>query len=259
MIVERSMLPGALSNAFLVADRPGGHAVLIDAGAPPEPLLLAAERLGVQVTHLLCTHAHIDHIEHVADMRRRLGCLVGGHPDELGWPWPLDLELVDGRTIETGELRLRALHVPGHTRGSVAISIGDAALFSGDTLFRGSVGGTRGSGCGTLAQLKTSVLDRLLAFPAVTVVYPGHAEATTVGAENTSNPFVRAWRGDERPEPTRCVALGRPGTLLLRATDYDGGTKCWVRFDADSAESAESAASAESEESIVAGSRVTPA
>lgn len=247
MIVERSVLPGALSNAYLVADRPGGHAVLIDAGAPPEPLLQAADRLRARVTHLLCTHAHIDHIEHAAALRRRLGCLVAGHPEEPGWPWALDLELVDGCTIETGELRLSVLHVPGHTLGSVALSVGDSALFSGDTLFRRSVGGTRGSGCGTLTQLKTSILDRLLALPAPTTIYPGHAEATTVGDELASNPFVRAWRDEDRLEPTRCLALGRHGTLLLRATDYDGGTKCWVRFDADS------------EEAIVAGSRVSAA
>ncbi|MCB9903851.1 MAG: MBL fold metallo-hydrolase [Planctomycetes bacterium] len=232
MIVERTMDPRWLSNSWLVADRPGGHAVLVDTGGPSAPLLARIDELHLTVTHVLCTHHHHDHVTHNADYRTAHGCPVCGHRAEAALFGDLDVELEDGDELRSGDLTIRALHVPGHTLGQLAFLVNEQALFTGDTLFRGTVGGTRAPGHTTFEDLRHSILDVLLRFPRETRVLPGHTDETTVGAEWRDNPFVRMWRGIDAPGATPCTALGRPATLLLRARDYDGGTKCWVRFDA---------------------------
>ena len=107
----------------------------------------------------------------------------------------------------------------------------DERVFTGDTLFRESVGGTRAPGHATFEELRHSIMEVLMRLPKDMTVHPGHTEPTTIGEEWERNPFIRAWRGLDAPRETRCTALGLPATLLLRAKDYDGGTKCWVRFD----------------------------
>jgi len=230
MILERSMSPEWLSNTYLVGDRPGGHAVLVDAGGPAEPILDAVRTNRLVVTHLLCTHHHHDHVAHNERYARILGCRVLGHRDESGRFGRLDGTLSGGETIRSGDLSIRTLHIPGHTVGQLAYLVDDATVFTGDTLFSGSVGGTRAPGHGTFEQLKASIMEVLMRLPEETAVMPGHTEATSIGKEWDTNPFIRAWRGVDRPAPEPCVAAGTPATLLLRATDYDGGTKCWVRF-----------------------------
>jgi glyoxylase-like metal-dependent hydrolase (beta-lactamase superfamily II) len=123
--------------------------------------------------------------------------------------------------------------VPGHTQGQLAFLVDGTHVFTGDTLFRRAVGGTRAPGHATFEDLRRSILDVLVRLPAATVVHPGHTAPTTVGEEWERNPFIRLWRGLDEPGADRCTAFGRPATLLLRATDYDGGTKCQVRFEAD--------------------------
>jgi len=231
MIVEKSMSPGWLSNTWLVADRPGGHAVVVDTGGPLEPIVARIEELRLTPTHVLCTHHHVDHVQHNADYRARYGCPVCGHRAESGLFGDLDTELEGGAELESGDLRIRALHVPGHTLGQLAFLVDGEHVFTGDTLFRGSVGGTRGPGHTTFEDLRHSIMEVLMKLPPGTAVHPGHTEPTTVGREWEENPFIRAWRGADPRGGERCTAFGRPATLLLRARDYDGGTKCWVRFD----------------------------
>jgi glyoxylase-like metal-dependent hydrolase (beta-lactamase superfamily II) len=231
VIIRRSLHPGWLSNTWLVADRPGGSAVLVDTGAPVEPILAAIGELRVTVTHALCTHHHIDHIAHSGRYRDRLGCLVSGHGAEKEMFGRLDLELTDGQLIESGGLSIRCLHIPGHTRGQLAFVANDACVFTGDTLFAGSVGGTRAPGHTTFEDLRRSIMEVLMRLSAEMEVHPGHAELTTIGREWEANPFIRLWRNLDQPGTVRCIAGGQEATLLLRARDYDGGTKCQVRFD----------------------------
>jgi glyoxylase-like metal-dependent hydrolase (beta-lactamase superfamily II) len=231
LIIEQSMHPGWLSNTWLVGDRPGGHAVLVDTGGPAGPILRKIEALKLQVTHVLCTHHHVDHISNNGLFRDRLGCQVCGHRKERDLFGGLDRELEDGDLIETGGLRIRALHIPGHTLGQLAFLVNDEAVFTGDTLFRGSVGGTQASGHATFQEIRRSIMEVLMALPKETDAYPGHTEPTTIGREWEKNPFIRAWRGLDPTGDQRCTVWGRPATLLVRGTDYDGGTKCWVRFD----------------------------
>jgi glyoxylase-like metal-dependent hydrolase (beta-lactamase superfamily II) len=242
MILEHSRDPAYLSNAWLVGDRPGGRAVLIDAGAPRGPIDAALRRHGLTLTHVLLTHAHGDHTVHAAAYHAGFGAQRVGHADE-GFA-ALEHTVADGDRIRTGDLDVRVLHVPGHTRGQLAFSVAGVGTFTGDTLFRGTVGGTRGPGHATFDDLRSSILDRLLTLPDETVLYPGHMDPTTVGEERTANPFVRLWTGASAVSETACTALGREATLLLRAPDYDGGTKCQVRW-------------ADGSQDVVAGSRVT--
>jgi glyoxylase-like metal-dependent hydrolase (beta-lactamase superfamily II) len=217
MIVERSMHRSYLSNSYLVADEPGGHAVVVDTGAPPAPILKAIDDHGLTVTHVLCTHHHIDHVEHNETYRRRFGCPICGHRDERDRFRSLDRLLEDGEQLTSGKLRIRALHVPGHTVGQLAFLVDDERVFTGDTLFRRTVGGTCGPGHASFEDLRHSIMDVLMQLPRQTIVHPGHMDETTIGEEWEENPFVRVWRGLDPTADKRCVALGRPAELLLRA------------------------------------------
>jgi len=231
MIVEKSMNRAYLSNTYLVGDRAGGRAVVIDTGGPMDPILAKIEEHRLELTHVLCTHHHVDHVAHNADYQQRFGCPVCAHRDEISYLRGVDRELLDGDEISSGEMRIRALHVPGHTQGQLAFLVNEESVFTGDTLFRRTVGGTRGPGASGFEDLRHSIMDVLMRLPRETVVYPGHTDETTVGEEWEHNPFIRVWRGLDSPAERRCTAAGRPATLLLEAGDYDGGTKCWVRFD----------------------------
>jgi len=231
MILEKTMSAGWLSNSYLLADRPGGRAVVIDTGGPVEPILSKIELLGLELTHVLCTHHHVDHVAHNGELRERFGCPICGHGSERHLFDGLDVALEDGDELTTGGLRIRALHVPGHTVGQLSFVVNDERVFTGDTLFKASVGGTLAPGHASFDDLRRSVMDVLMRLPKDMTVHPGHTESTTIGAEWETNPFIRLWRGLDAPGKGPCLVSGRPATLLLRASDYDGGTKCWVRFE----------------------------
>ena len=217
------MDPEWLSNAYLVADRSGGTAVFVDSGAPIPPLLAAVDRLEVQVTHLLTTHAHADHIANHQELEERFGLRVIAAGEEgIEGAEPLG----HGEVVETGDLRIEALRTPGHTQGMLAYVVDGEACFTGDTLFAGSVGGTTDA----FDDLRRSVMDVLMGLPPETAVYPGHSEETTIGREWDANPFVRAWRGVDPEGTERCHVGGAEGTLVVWGRDYDGGGKAWVRF-----------------------------
>jgi hydroxyacylglutathione hydrolase len=224
MIVERSMDPRWLSNAYLVADRTGGTAVFVDSGAPVEPLLGAVERLQVHPAYLLTTHAHSDHVANHGLLEDRFGLRILASPEE-------DVEgaepLGHGEVVEAGDLRIEALRTPGHSRGMLAFVADRAAVFTGDTLFSGSVGGTQDA----FEDLRRSVMDVLMGLPHELAAYPGHSEETTIGREWDENPFVRVWRGVEPEGTERCHVGGIEATLVAWSNDYDGGGKAWVRFE----------------------------
>lgn len=243
MIIEKTMHSGWLSNTWLVADTTGGHAVLIDTGGPMQPILAAIETHRLTLTHVLCTHHHYDHVAHNGDYRSRFGCPICGGRAERELFRDLDVELGDGDELVSGDLHVRALHIPGHTAGQLGFLVNEERVFTGDTLFRGSIGGTRNPGHTTFEDLRHSIMDVLMRLPKETVVHPGHMDPTTIGEEWARNPFVRYWRGLEPGTEERCNAFDRPATLLFSCRDYDGGTKHQVRFDDGSSD-------------IVPGSRV---
>ena len=209
------MHPDWLSNAYLVAHQEGGTAVFVDSGAPLEPLWAAAEKWGVEPRFVLRTHSHHDHVEHEA---------------ELKLPVRTD-------AVEVGGLRVDALPTPGHSDDMVAFVVNGEAVFTGDTLFKDSVGG------GDPEQVRRSVMDVLMKLPPPTRVLPGHTDETTIEREWEENPFIRVWRGAEPEGTERCRVGGDEATLIVWSLDYDGGGKAWVRFD-------------DGREAIVGGSRV---
>ena len=165
-----------------------------------------------------------------------------------------------GQPLRFGALEVCPLHTPGHTAGMLSFLVGESAgdhadadaarararpasstapggftggaavVFTGDTLFKGSVGGVKAPGHTSYTDLRDSIMGTLMELPPQTVIYPGHADPTTVGQEWNSNAFIRIWRGLDREGTARCTAMGRPATLVLLGRDYDGGTKAWVRW-----------------------------
>jgi len=278
MIVEHASHPQFLSNTYLVADGVGGPAFFVDAGGPVEGLIETADRLGLEPSHVLLTHHHFDHVSEVGTLRERW-------PEMKVLINPLEIDLLDGmaaepveagETLSFGTLEVRPLATPGHTAGMLSFLVGDrsemaaaagggrgqgrsqasgapggftggeAVVFTGDTLFRGSVGGVRAPGHTSYTDLRDSIMGTLMELPGGTVIHPGHADPTTVAREWDENGFIRIWRGLDPQGTDTCVALGEPATLVLLGEDYDGGKKAWVRW-------------ADGKDDIVPGSQVQSA
>lgn len=235
------MDPVWLSNAYLVGDREGGSALVIDSGAPLGPLVAALARRRLKLKAILTTHRHVDHVQGHFDLVRATGAPVFAlRPETRHVPGSEPLDGEEERAW--GGLQVRALALPGHTEGHAGYLIEDAGLFTGDCLFAGSLGGTVGPGASGFADARRAV-ERILALPDPTRIHPGHSGPTTVGAERAGNPFLRVLTGRDPEGQGRCIALGRTGRLVVQARDYDGGTKAWVRFD-------------DEEDALVPGSRV---
>jgi hydroxyacylglutathione hydrolase len=227
MVIERSMHPEFLSNTYLVGQE-GGAAFFVDAGGPVGPLLHVTERHEMAPTHVLLTHHHHDHVADLGQLIQRWsGIEVLAHPDER-------VEGVTGamlpdQTVHVGDLAVRPLHTPGHTKGMLSLLV-EGNVFTGDTLFKNSVGGVRAPGHTTYADLRRSIMDVLMSLPPETVIRPGHTEPTTVADEWEHNAFVRVWRRLDPEGAEPCTAMGEPATLILLGDDYDGGHKAWVRW-----------------------------
>jgi glyoxylase-like metal-dependent hydrolase (beta-lactamase superfamily II) len=219
VIVERSMHDSWLSNAYVVADEPGGTAVFVDSGAPLGPLLEVVERDELTPTHLLVTHRHADHVAGNDELVERFGLTVTSD------------------SLETGGLTIRALATPGHSDDGVSFLVGETVCFTGDTLFRDSVGG------GSAQEVRESVMDVLMDLPHSVRVLPGHTEESTIGREWDENPFVRFWRGIAAEDGRACRVHGEPAAVVVWSPDYDGKGKALVRL-------------ANGDEAIVGASRI---
>ncbi len=231
MIVERSLSQPWLSNTYLVADELGSQAAMIDAGGPVTPLLDLLRRMRLELTHVLLTHHHHDHVAELdAVLAAHPGTPVLIHDAERDQVPQATGALVPGSPLHCGALEIEPLHTPGHTAGMVSLLVSGTDVFTGDTLFRGSVGGVRAPGHTTYADLRHSIMETLLTLPPATRIHPGHTEPTTVGDELEHNRFVRIWRGVDPEGSEPCTALGEPATLILLGEDYDGGHKAWVRW-----------------------------
>lgn len=209
-------------NCWVIGSRRTGEGFIIDPGDQADDILALARDLGVTPKWIINSHAHVDHILAVAPVQRATGARFLLHPDDnalaaaapgqaarwLGYtpeaPPPPDQPIAHDDVIDVDGLRLRVIHTPGHTPGSVCFYT-EGLLFSGDTLFRGSIGRTDLPG-GSHPQIMTSILDRMLNLPDDTIVLPGHMQETRIGHERTTNPFILdalerrrrgVWYGDE--------------------------------------------------------------
>ncbi len=232
MILERSMHDDWLSNAYLVGDEPGGHGVIIDSGGPSGPLLEKISEHALTVSHLLLTHHHTDHVAENHVYKERLDVEILAHPLEAERLLDVDRTIEPGDSVlEVGGLRIGALLTPGHTAGMLSFVVNGTDVFTGDTLFKHSVGGVRAAGSTGFDDLKHSVMEVLMSLDRATRLHPGHTDPTTVGDEWESNSFIRVWRGLDPESSERCTVSGQAATLVLWGDDYDGGHKAWVRWD----------------------------
>jgi glyoxylase-like metal-dependent hydrolase (beta-lactamase superfamily II) len=190
------------TNCYIVWDEDTKESIVVDPGDEPDRILDEAQ--GLAIKHIVLTHAHWDHAGAVPELKGATGAQIAFHPSDdqayrsvseqaAFWgfksdsmPEP-DLMLGEGDTLDIGPLSFKVLHTPGHSPGCICL-LGEGVLFSGDTLFQGSVGRTDLPG-GDLEQLKAS-FRRLMALPPATIVYPGHGPASTIGQEQKDNFFA---------------------------------------------------------------------
>jgi glyoxylase-like metal-dependent hydrolase (beta-lactamase superfamily II) len=132
-------------------------------------------------------------------------------------------------SLHAGGLEIEATPTPGHSDDMVCFVVSDGSgeelVFSGDTLFRDSVGG------GNFALVRDAVMGVYMTMPHERRLLPGHTDASTIGREWEQNPFVRVWRGAEPEGTERVEVRGRAATLIVWSPDYDGNGKAWVRFE----------------------------
>lgn len=207
----------AETNAYIVADEPGGLGVVVDAPPDPELVGAAAAEHDLAVVGILLTHGHIDHSGGSGALADSTGALVYVHPDDdfltlhpaeqlasmFGMTPPGSYELppsfealTDGQVLDLAGLSFEVRHTPGHTPGHCCFLLADQeTLFSGDQLFAGSVGRTdlpRGS----MPDLMKSMAEKVTVLPGDTRVLPGHGPETTIEREIETNPFLRQFRSD---------------------------------------------------------------
>ena len=193
-------------NCYLVRGDGAEHALIVDPGEEPDRILSLVDELGVKVDAILLTHTHFDHVGAVAPVARATGAPVYCPElevrvlaDIMSWVPPgfgpyenydADRTLRGGERLELAAFEIDVLHTPGHSPGHVTYSIpAEAALFSGDVLFQGSVGRVDlpGGDGPTLMKTLRSLAE---GFPEETTVYPGHMGITTLGSERATNPFL---------------------------------------------------------------------
>jgi len=204
----RSFTVGAVAeNCFVVRRDGADHGLIVDPGDDAERILQAVDQLGLTIDGILVTHCHFDHIGAVAPVAAATGAPVWCPQMEVPVladimsyvPWPgfgpfesydADETVAGGEHLSLAGLEIDVVFTPGHSPGHVTYAIPDeAALFSGDVLFQGSVGRTDlpGGDWGTLLESIRGLVD---SYPEETTVYPGHMGITTLGAERASNPFL---------------------------------------------------------------------
>ncbi len=199
-------------NCYVVGDPATKRAVVIDPGGDAEDLLGVIHRLGLTVTAIVATHAHFDHLIAAEQLREQTGAPFYLHEMDkplLAWmqesgrlflgidlpPAPeVDTVAREGERLVAGAVELEIVHTPGHSPGSISL-VTEGAVFSGDTLFAGSVGRTDLPG-GDGGTLLTAVRGKLFSLDDAMLVYPGHGPHTSVGQEKETNPFVGKGAGE---------------------------------------------------------------
>jgi glyoxylase-like metal-dependent hydrolase (beta-lactamase superfamily II) len=194
-------------NCSIIGDETTHEAMVIDPGDEIDDILALVRKHNLQVKQIVITHAHIDHVGGAMKLRAATGAPILLNQNDyallkmldvqaawIGVPAPgnieIDRSVTMGEAVSAGSHTAQILHTPGHTEGSICLYFeAEKKLIAGDTLFAGSIGRTDLPG-GSMQKIMRSLHNTVMALPDETVVVPGHGEATTIGEERKSNPFL---------------------------------------------------------------------
>lgn len=201
----KSLVVGPLQvNCFVISDEKTGESMVIDPGDEPDRIIDVIKGNGLKVKYIICTHAHFDHVGGITELKDETDAKIVIHQEERElynsamdqaafWGYELaplpepDMFVKEGDKIEIGHLSFEVFHSPGHSPGGICL-YGEGVVFTGDTLFAGSVGRTDFYG-GDINKLKKSFL-RLMSLPPDTKVFCGHGPLSTIRQEKTNNFFM---------------------------------------------------------------------
>lgn len=193
------------ANCYIVGDKKGGKGLIIDPGGDAGLISNAIKTDELEALYIIATHAHIDHIAALKEVKEATGAMFLLHALDVpfltnpnlnlsfytdeAYTFPLPQRLVqDEEKLILGDIELQIVHTPGHTPGSISVKV-DKCIFTGDALFAGSVGRVDLPG-GDFKTLQRSIKEKIFSLPENTKVFPGHGLETFVGKEKKENPFV---------------------------------------------------------------------
>ena len=204
MLIEMISVGQLQANTYIIGDEETGQAVVIDPGDEGDRILEVIKANNLQINEIICTHAHFDHVGAVGDIKKETGAKIIMHKQDLdtyslakdqGAFWGFQVDdlpqpdgfVDEGDEIKIGSLSFKVLHTPGHSKGGICL-YGEGIVFTGDTIFKGSIGRTDFPG-GSIEELKSS-FRRIIELPDNTRVLSGHGPETTIGYEKKTNFFM---------------------------------------------------------------------
>ena len=204
MIVRKIIVGTYASNCYIVADHEHGEGMIIDPGAEPEKILQTVNKNKLNISLIVLTHRHPDHVGASAKVKKVTGASLAAHqdcaqylPQSKSYLYPENIEgapgveilLDEGSRIDVGELSFSVFHTPGHTPCGISL-YGEGHVFTGDTLFNYGIG-RYDLIDGNYDDLMDSIKNKLLTLPPETVVHPGHGPDSTIATEIRANPFLK--------------------------------------------------------------------
>ncbi len=206
MRVERIPAGIYAANCYLVYSENTKEGIVIDPGGDADDIMTRINDIGLDIKYIVLTHGHGDHIAGINDLKNFIDAPVAIHKKDeymlrngdknlsslmaMGTiEVSADILLEDGDEISFGDLIAKVIYTPGHTLGGISLKIGDS-IFTGDTLFAGSIGRTDFAG-GSYEDIISSIKNKILIYSDNTIIYPGHGPVTTIEREKATNPFVR--------------------------------------------------------------------
>lgn len=208
MLLEKLAVGAYAANCFIIGDEDSKVGIVVDPGGEAERIFKKTESMGLKIETIILTHGHGDHIGAAETLKKLTGASVLCHHDEADMLFDpavnltqnmngptvsikVDRTIGDGDSVTFGTFKIKVIHTPGHTTGGICLYLeSEKVLFSGDTLFYGSIGRSDLPG-GSHKQLVGSIRNKLMKLDDAVTVYPGHGASTTIGFERRKNPFLQ--------------------------------------------------------------------